>query len=182
MTTYCFFLIQPFCSPYSALHYLTAYLLVSPTRLKAPWRQALCFREHKEIKPINPKGNQPWLFIERTGTKAEAPILWPPDVKSQLTGKDAHAGKNWAQAKGMTEDKMGWMASLTQRTGVWANSGRQWRTRKPGMLQFRESQRVGHNLVTEQQSVCIYLCSLPGTYQNDNQWIKDKTFLYFLFY
>ena len=93
MTTYCFFLIQPFCSPYSALHYLTAYLLVSPTRLKAPWRQALCFREHKEIKPINPKGNQPWLFIERTGTKAEAPILWPPDTKGWLTVKTLMLGK-----------------------------------------------------------------------------------------
>ena len=47
----------------------------------------------KEIKPVNPKGNQPWLFIERTDAEAEAPILWPPDVKSWLIGKDPDAGK-----------------------------------------------------------------------------------------
>ena len=57
----------------------------------------------KEIKPINPKGNQPWIFIGRT----DAPLLWPPDTKSQLTGKDPDAGKDWRQEdKGMTEDEM----------------------------------------------------------------------------
>ena len=56
------------------------------------------------------KGNQPWIFIERTDAEAEASILWPPDVKSQLTGKDPDAGKDWGQEeKGMTEDEMvGW--------------------------------------------------------------------------
>ena len=48
----------------------------------------------KEIKQVNPKGNQPLIFIGRTDAKAEAPILWPPDVKSQLTGKDPDAGKD----------------------------------------------------------------------------------------
>ena len=48
----------------------------------------------KDIKPVNPKGNQPSIFIERTDAEAEAPILWPPDVKSQLTGKDPDAGKD----------------------------------------------------------------------------------------
>ena len=48
----------------------------------------------KDIKPVNPKGNQPSIFIERTDAEAEAPILWPPDVKSRLTGKDPDAGKN----------------------------------------------------------------------------------------
>ena len=64
----------------------------------------------KEIKPINPKGNQSWIFIGRTDAEAEAPILWPPDVKSQLIRKDPDAGKDWRQeGKGMTEDKMvGW--------------------------------------------------------------------------
>ena len=47
----------------------------------------------KEIKPVNPKGNQPWLFIGRTDAKAEAPIPWPYDAKSQLIGKDSDAGK-----------------------------------------------------------------------------------------
>ena len=49
----------------------------------------------KELKPVNPKGNQPWIFIRRTDAKAEAPILWPPDMKSWLTGKDPDAGKDW---------------------------------------------------------------------------------------
>ena len=48
----------------------------------------------KEIQPVNPKGNQPLIFIGRTDAEAEAPILWPPDVKSQLTGKDPVAGKD----------------------------------------------------------------------------------------
>ena len=48
----------------------------------------------KDIKPVNPKGNQPSIFIERTDAEAEAPILWPPDVKSQLTGKDHDPGKD----------------------------------------------------------------------------------------
>ena len=74
----------------------------------------------KEIKPINPKGNQPWIFIGRTDAETEAPILWPPDVKSQLIGKDPDAGKDWRQEeKGTTEDKVvGW--SSIQWTWVWA--------------------------------------------------------------
>jgi len=63
--------------------------------------------DSKEIKPINPKGNQSWLFIGGTDAEAEAPVLWPPDVKSWLTGKDPDAGKDWGQEeKGATEDKM----------------------------------------------------------------------------
>ena len=56
---------------------------------------------------VNPEGNQPWIFIGRTDAEAEAPILWPPDVKSQLTGKDPDAGKDWGrEEKGTTEDEM----------------------------------------------------------------------------
>ena len=63
----------------------------------------------KEIQPLNPKGDQPWIFIERTDAKAEAPILWPPDAKSWLTGKDPDAGKDWRQEKEATEHKLvGW--------------------------------------------------------------------------
>ena len=59
----------------------------------------------KEIKPVNPKGNQSWIFIGRT--EAETPILWPPDVKNWLIGKDPDAGKDWRQEEtGTTEDKM----------------------------------------------------------------------------
>ena len=64
----------------------------------------------KEIKPVNHKGNQTWIFIGRTDAEAEAPILWPPNAKSWLIGKDPDAGKNWGQEeKGVTEDEMvGW--------------------------------------------------------------------------
>ena len=64
----------------------------------------------KEIKPVNPKVNQSWIFIGRTDAEAEATILWPPDVKSRLIIEDPDAGKDWRQEeKGMTEDEtVGW--------------------------------------------------------------------------
>ena len=66
----------------------------------------------KEIQPVNPQGNQSWIFIGRTDVEAENPILWLPDVKNWLIGKDAIAGKNWRQEK-MTEDEMlGWHHQL----------------------------------------------------------------------
>ena len=71
----------------------------------------------KEIQPVNLKGNQSWIFIGRTDVEAEAPILWPPDVKSQLIGKNPDAGKYWKQEeKGMTEDQIiGWHHWLNER-------------------------------------------------------------------
>ena len=63
----------------------------------------------KEVKPVHPKGNQSWIFIGRTDAEAEAPILWPPDVKNRLIGKDPDTGKDWRWEKGTTEDEMvGW--------------------------------------------------------------------------
>jgi len=64
----------------------------------------------KEIQPVHSKGNQSWMFIGRTDAEAETPILWPPDAKSWLIGKDLDAGKDWGQEEeGMTEDEMaGW--------------------------------------------------------------------------
>ena len=69
----------------------------------------------KEIKPVNPKGNQPWIFTGRTVAEAEAPKLWPPDMKSQLIWKDPDAGKDSSQEeKGMTKDEMvGWLHWLS---------------------------------------------------------------------
>ena len=66
--------------------------------------------DSKEIKPINAKGNQPWIFIGRAAAEAEALILWPPDAKNWLIGEDPDAGKDWGQEeKGMTEDEtVGW--------------------------------------------------------------------------
>ena len=63
--------------------------------------------DFKEIQPVNPKGNQSWIFIGRTNVEAEALILWPPDAKNWLIGRDPHAGKVWREeVKGMTEDEM----------------------------------------------------------------------------
>ena len=62
--------------------------------------------DSNKIKPVNPKRNQPYISIGRTDAEVEAPILWPPDAKSQLIGKDPDAGKDWRQKKWTTEDKM----------------------------------------------------------------------------
>ena len=77
--------------------------------LESPW-------DCKEIQPVNPKGNQSWIFIGRTDVGAEAPVLWPPDVKNWLLGKDPDAGKDWRQEeKGTTEDEMvGWHHGLNE--------------------------------------------------------------------
>ena len=74
----------------------------------------------KEIQPVNPKGNQLWIFIQkdlnasgRTDAEAKVPVLWPPDAKSQLLRKEPDAGKDWRQEKGVTEDEMfGWHHQL----------------------------------------------------------------------
>ena len=69
----------------------------------------------KKINPVNPKGNQSWIFIGRTDAEAETPVLWPPIRNSWLTGKDPDAGKDWRQEKGMTEDEMvGWHHQLNE--------------------------------------------------------------------
>ena len=96
------------------------------------------------------KGNQPWIFIGRTD--AEALILWPPDEKSQLIGKDPDAGKDWGQEeKGAAEDEMvGWHHRLNGHECE-QTLKRQWRTGEPDVLQFMGLQRVGHDLATEQQ-------------------------------
>ena len=60
----------------------------------------------KEIQSVHPKGNQSWVFVGRTDAEAETPILWPPDAKNWLIGKDPDAGKDWRQEKGTTEDEM----------------------------------------------------------------------------
>ena len=65
--------------------------------------------DSKEIQPVNPKGNQSWIFIRRTDTEGETPILWPSDAKNRLIGKDPDAGQDWRWEEGMTEYEMvGW--------------------------------------------------------------------------
>ena len=70
--------------------------------------------DSKEIKSVNLKGNQSWIFIERTDAEAEALVLWPPDKKSRLFGKDPDTEIDWGQEeKGVTEDEMvGWHHQL----------------------------------------------------------------------
>ena len=86
----------------------------------------------KEIKPVKPKGNQPWIFIGKTDAEAEAPILWPPDVKNWFTGKDPDAGKDRKQEeKGMAEAEMvGWHHCFNRHEfepalGSWDSLGQQ---------------------------------------------------------
>ena len=79
----------------------------------------------KEIKPVHPKGNQPWIFIG--STDGEAPIFWPPDRKSQLIGKDPGAGKDWRQKeKGL--QRMRWLDSITDSKAI--NLSKLWETMK----------------------------------------------------
>ena len=75
----------------------------------------------KEIQPVHPKGHQPWDFFGRNDAKAETPVLWPPDAKSWLLGKDSDAGRDWGQEeKGRTEDEMaGWHHWLDGRESQW---------------------------------------------------------------
>ena len=90
------------------------------------------------IKEINPEYSSEGLMV-----KLKLPILWPPDVKNWLTGKDLDAGKDWRQEKGMTEDEMvGW-----HHRWVWVSSGSWWSIGRPGVLQSMGSQRVGHDWV-----------------------------------
>ena len=103
----------------------------------------------KEIQLVHPKGNQSWIFIGRTDAEAETPILWPPDVKNWLIGKDPDAGEDWRQEeKGMRKWDV-WMSSLTRWTWVWTSSGSWWWTGRPGLLQSMGSQRVRGDRSTE---------------------------------
>ena len=104
----------------------------------------------RETKLVHPKGNQSWIFIGRTDVEAETPILWPPSEKNWLIWKDPDAGKDWRQEeKGTNKGWDGWMASPTQWTRVWVDSGSWWWTGRPGVLRFMGSQRVGHDWATE---------------------------------
>ena len=116
-------------------------------------------------QPVNPKGNQPWIFIERTDAEAEATILWSPD-NEELT----HWKRPWSwetlQTRGEGDDRGwdGWMASPTLWTWVWASSRRWWRTGKPDLLRSTGLQRVRHDWVTEQQQHL----NMGGSYADDS--------------
>ena len=114
----------------------------------------------KDIQPVHPKGNQSWIFIERTDAEAGTPTFWPPDAKNWLIGKDPDAGKYWRwEEKGTTEDEIvGWHHWLNGHE-FGENSGSWWWTGRPGVLWFMGSQRVGHDWVTELNwTVYMYIC------------------------
>ena len=125
--------------------------------------------DYKEIKWVNPKGNQLWIFIGRTDAEAEAPILWPPDAKNQLTGKDSDAGEDGRQEeKGTTEDEMvGWHHWCNRHEFEQALGD----SEGPGscVLQSMGSQRVRHDWATEWQQN-------PGMYTtfNKNSWKRGN--------
>ena len=105
----------------------------------------------KDIKPVNPKGNQSWMFIGRTDAEAEVLILWPPDAKDWLIGKDPDAGKGWRQEeKGMTADEMvGWHHRFNEHELEQTPGDNE----RQGNLACCSpwSHRVGHNWATKQQ-------------------------------
>ena len=108
--------------------------------------------DSKEIRPVNPKWNQPWIFIGRTWCWS-----WSSNTLATWCKEPTHWKRPWfwerSKAGGEGDDRMdSWMALLTQRTWIWANSGRWWRTGKPGVLQSTGSQRVGRNWATELNS------------------------------
>ena len=101
----------------------------------------------QEIKSVNPKGNQPWILIGGTYAEAEAPILWPLNVKNWRIGRDPDSGKVWTQEeKRTTEDEM---SSSAQWTWVWGSSRSWWWTGNPCMLQSMGLQKVRHHWGTE---------------------------------
>ena len=131
----------------------------------------------KEIQPVHPKRDQSWVFIGRTDAEGETPILLLPDVENWLIWKEPDAGEDWGQEEKGMEDR-GWdgfMASLTQKSWVWVNSWSLWWTRRPGVLQFMGSQRVGQTewLDWTKASVwkwkllsCVQLFVTPWTIQS----------------
>ena len=109
------------------------------------WRTLERPLDSMELKPVNPKGNQPWIFLRKTDDEDESSVLWPPEAKSWLIGKDPDAGKDWGQEeKGLDGIPDSVHMSVS-------SSGRLWRTGKPGVLQSLGLQRVRHDWATEQQ-------------------------------
>ena len=104
----------------------------------------------KEIQPVNPKGNQLWIIIERLMLKLKHQYFGHLLQSTDSLEKILMLGKIKGRRRDETEDEIdGWMASLTQWTWVWVNSGSWWWTGRPGVLRFMGSQRVGNDWATE---------------------------------
>ena len=122
----------------------------------------------EELQPVHPKGNQSWIFTGKTDAEVETPILWPPDAKNWLTWKDWERLK--AGGKGDDRGWDGWMASPTQCTWVWVNSGSWWWTGRPGVLQSMGSQsRTRLSDWTELNWASSNPSSLRGQYKDSSR-------------
>ena len=117
--------------------------------------------DSKEIKPVNLKGNQPWILIGRTDTEAQNPVFWSSDVNRWLIGKVPDAGKDYGQKKRAIKGWDGWMASPIIDMNL-VKLQKIMRVRDPSMLQSVGLQRVGHEWMTEQHQIyhlSIYIFS-----------------------
>ena len=114
----------------------------------------------KAIKPVNSKGNQSWIFIGRTDAEAETPVLWLPDAKNWVIGKDPDAGKDWRQ-DGWGWQRMRWLDGITDLMDMsWEGYRSFLWTGKPRVLLSMESQRVRHDWTTELNWVPIFNTNL----------------------
>ena len=125
----------------------------------------------KKIKPVNPKGNQSWVFIRRTDAEAETPILWPPDAKNWLIRKDSDAGKDWwQQEKGLIE--MRWLDGITDSKHISLSKLRELvMNREAWRAAVHRVERVGPNWATE-----LNRTELPHYNYNDS--ISKKRYVH----
>ena len=110
--------------------------------------------DSKQIKPVNPKGNQPWIFLGRIDAEAEAPILWSPDMESQPIGKDPDAGKDWGQEEKVVivDEMVGWNHRLNEHEFAQTQGD----SEGPGSLRCRSPWVCKQSDMTEQISAHIH--------------------------